>query len=355
MNNVPAGVQTGAFTVGIEFNMRVTDFTAGDIGFGTGSVAAQVTSLTGSGTTYTATITPTEQGTLTFKVPENVAFVGTVGNTASLEASVTVDLPPRVTEVDLPPRGLVQVTYPTRFSDNLGLGPRVIGVTVSFDAPTDDAIIVLQVTFSEDVSGFDATDIVLAGDADARVSDLTSVSQSVYSIEVTITNTGDGENDGSITVEIPASAVEDIDHTPEGNTAYASETANESVTIYYVPYLLVKSSSNYVSSFHSALLDPQNGPFDIILAFNEPMSGFTQQDFFSQLYTNTAQATITNWTANADRTEYTAEFTPTTDGSLGAVIVAGDFPAVNQHGIRVQHTFGFAADVDMTQPQGNAF
>ena len=332
MNNVPAGVQTGAFAVDIEFNKSVSDFTADDISFSVGSAAAEVTNLTGSGTMYTATITPTEQGIITFKVPENVAFFGTVGNAASSEASVEVDLPPRIT----------QLTYPRGFDQS----PRIIHWASSNE--NLDAIIVLQVTFSENVSGFEATDIVLAGDAAATVSDLTNVSQSVYSIEVTILDTRDGQNDGSIIVQIPASSVEDNDHTPEGNTAYSSEAANTSVTIYYVPYVQVMSSGNDLD-FNP--LPPQNGPFNITFAFSEPMSGFTQQVLFNYVYTNTAQATITNWTVNADGNEYIAEFTPTTDGSVGWLAVAGELPAENEHGLRIVRPVIFSVEVDMTKPQ----
>ncbi|MEE2527408.1 Ig-like domain-containing protein, partial [Hyphobacterium sp. HN65] len=54
----PAGPVSGAFTASFTFSEAVTGFALGDISVGNGSTS----NLSGSGTTYTATITPTADG-----------------------------------------------------------------------------------------------------------------------------------------------------------------------------------------------------------------------------------------------------------------------------------------------------
>ena len=83
ITDVPTDLQTGAFEVSIEFTEDVTGFEANDISL-TGTATATAT-RTGSGAKYTATITPTTQGSVIIKVPENVAKdVVFNANTASL-------------------------------------------------------------------------------------------------------------------------------------------------------------------------------------------------------------------------------------------------------------------------------
>ena len=85
----PSNIQTGAFDITITFSEPVTGFEQRDIVVGNGSVTA----LSGSGATYTATITPTASGTVTVDVPENVAhdYAGN-GNTPADQFSVQADI-----------------------------------------------------------------------------------------------------------------------------------------------------------------------------------------------------------------------------------------------------------------------
>ena len=87
--DVPDGTQSGEFEITITFSENVTGFDATDIELGGGVTATA--SLTGSGTNYTATITPTSSGNLTIMVPANVVEGG---NQASSTETVTIDLPP---------------------------------------------------------------------------------------------------------------------------------------------------------------------------------------------------------------------------------------------------------------------
>ena len=59
--------------------------------------------------------------------------------------------------------------------------------------------------------------------------------------------------------------------------------------------------------------DTQDGAFDAVITFTEPVSDFVQQDLS---ISGTATATIAAWTESADATTYIATITPTTSGTL---------------------------------------
>lgn len=76
------------FTVTFTFSESVTGFTSSDINVTNGSVGA----VSGSGSTYTAPITPTSNGTVTVAVGANAAFdLASNGNTAASSLSRTYD------------------------------------------------------------------------------------------------------------------------------------------------------------------------------------------------------------------------------------------------------------------------
>ena len=87
--NGPSDVQTGAFDITITFSESVVRFVQRDIAVGNGSVTA----FSGSGASYTATITPAASGTVTVDVPKNVAqdYAGN-GNRAAVQFNVQADI-----------------------------------------------------------------------------------------------------------------------------------------------------------------------------------------------------------------------------------------------------------------------
>ena len=141
----------------------MTGFVSSDISLDGTASAAVV--LNGSGTSYTATITPEEAavGNVEFHVPENVAEDGVGnGNTASQSETVPVDrVRPTTTITGVP------------------------------EQPQTDAF-VLTITFSKNVDGFDTADILLTGSATASVVTVIG-GGAVYS--ATITPTGSVEGD----------------------------------------------------------------------------------------------------------------------------------------------------------------
>ena len=85
----PTDAQNSAFDVTITFSEDVTEFEKGDVTVGNGTVTA----FSGAGATYTATITPAATGTVTVDVPANIAndAVGN-GNEVASQFSVEADI-----------------------------------------------------------------------------------------------------------------------------------------------------------------------------------------------------------------------------------------------------------------------
>ena len=171
ISDVPTDIQSGAFNITITFSESVTGFGSTDISL-TGDATATVTTLTGSGSDYTALITPTTSGDVIIQVPANVAEdTGSNPNTASDPHTVSVDLPPTVVISDVP----------------TSVQSGAFNVTI---------------TFSEDVTGFESTDISLTGDATATVTTLTG-SGAVYTATITPTTSG------NVIIQVPAGVAED--------------------------------------------------------------------------------------------------------------------------------------------------
>ncbi|WP_425155493.1 Ig-like domain-containing protein [Candidatus Palauibacter sp.] len=158
----------GAFEVTITFSEAVTGFERSEITVTNG----EVTGFSGSGTTYTAEITPSESGEVRVEVGADVAEnAAGNGNQAP---------PPFIIEVDLT-RPDVEIT-----SD------AAVPVTGRFE---------VTITFSEPVTGFEQSEIRVGN---GTVADFTEVSPSVY--DATIAPAGAGP---PVVVEVPENIAED--------------------------------------------------------------------------------------------------------------------------------------------------
>ena len=267
---VPEGVQNSAFDVTITFNESVTSFDdpVKDITFtGTASVTA---TLTGRGTTYTATIIPSAEGSLTIQVPAGAAQdTAKNGNTASDPHTVTIDL--------------------TR--------PTVESITVPADV--QNSAFNITITFTEEVTGFDnpVKDIKFTGTATATVDELTQDEgdEKIYTAKIEPTK------DGELTIQVPADATHDAAN--NGNTASSTHTVTIDQTD---PTLTITNVPS----------EPQNGAFSVTITFSEAVTGLTSFDI--SLTGVTAMATLTG-----RGTTYTATITPSTEGSLTIQVPAG--------------------------------
>ena len=316
----PPGINTitaptaanGAFDVTITFTDDVTDFDdLTDIVFDADSTAtATVTSITGSGTTYTATITPMGNGDLIFQVPAGAAK-DTAGNGNEASDAYTV-------QIDTTPPQVSTLT-----------GPNAAGAAFN-----------VTITFSEDVTDFDdLTDITFGGDSTATAT-VTSITGSGTTYTATITPTGDG----NLIVQVPAGAAKDT--AGNGNTASGTHTVTISLTGPSVAITDVPTT-------------PQNSAFDVKITFSESVTEFVASDI--SLGTGVS-ATVSLTGSGA---EYTATITPasSTEEDITLSVPAGvaknssnmTNTASSEYAIRLDTAVPLLAITDPPARVGGAF
>ena len=283
----PSAVQNGAFSATITFTEAVSDFVQADLSL-SGTATANITNWNANteNTDYTATITPTTSGTVILNVAANVATdAANNPNTAAETKTVNVD-----------------VDRPT--------------VTIGAPSGTQTGAFEATITFSETVSDFVQSDVVLTGaaasittwnannniigvkeavsdfvQADPSLSDIvTALTQTVYTATITPTASG------TVTINVAANVATDAANNP--NTAAETKTVNVDVDR---PTVTIDVPSG-----------TQTGAFEATITFSETVSDFVQSD----VVLTGAAASITTWSANTDKTVYTATITPTTSGTV---------------------------------------
>ena len=266
---VPSGPQNGVFAVITTFTGAVSDFEQSDLSLTDNTADAAITTWVASSdqTTYTAVITPTTSGSVTFGVAEGVATnAANSPNSASELQTVSVDM-------DAPG---VSISVPTDVQDG------------AFDA---------TITFTEVVSGFEQADLGLSGTATATITAWTTTDDTIYTAKITPTMSG------TVILSIAAGVATDVANNT--NAAATTQTVNVDVN---APGVSISVPS-----------DAQDSAFDVTITFTEEVSGFVQADLS---LSGTATASITSWTTT-DNTIYTAEITPTTSGTVILDVAAG--------------------------------
>lgn len=245
----PSGTQTAAFDVTITFSEDVTGFTSDDIGLTNG---ASVMSLTGMGASYTGTIKPKVTGDTTISVAADVVTdSGGSGNTAATDQTVTVDLPHNI-----------MVMAPAGYTS---------------ESPPYNAAFDITVMFTETVGAFVADDITLTPSTMATVG-TPSGSAPTY----TVTITPAANQDGTLSIQIAANAVQDSSSVNYG-------TASNTVTV----------DIDNVRPTVSSITGPsttQNGDFAVTITFNEEVDDFDAGD----LTVSGGASAPSSWTTGAD-------------------------------------------------------
>ena len=260
---VPDGVQNSAFDVTITFTEAVSGFVQSELSLG-GTASASLTawSANADDTVYTATITPTNSGTVVLNIAANVATdAANNPNTAATPQTVNVD-----------------VDRPT--------------VTIGVPSETQTGAFNTTITFSETVSGFTQSDVYLTGSAASITAWNANTDNTVYTATITPTASG------TVTIGVAANA--------------ATDAANNSNTAATAQTVTVSLDTNAPSVSISVPSSVQNSAFDATITFTETVSGFTQSDLS---LTGTATASITAWNTTDNKT-YTATITPTTSGTV---------------------------------------
>ena len=269
ISGLPSGEQKDPFTLTITFDEDVTDFMTDDLRIQPQGLA-MVTQVTGSGATYTATITPNanQEGNVTVRVKANAA-TDEAGNRSQI-SDPTSAIP-------------IDTMAPTVSISGLPSGEQ-------------NAAFMLTITFNENVTGFAKADLTVTGEATA-----TAVSGSGSGYTATITPNANQE--GDVTVRVKANAVTDA----AGNGNTVSDATDDIHIDTIAPTATITAPTT-----------SQNGAFDVTIDFGEPVSGFVVGDL------DVVGATkASNWKTNMNGPRrYRITLTPTAaDGSTGTVTI----------------------------------
>ncbi len=271
---------TGSFLATVTFSEEVNGFDVSDLTISNGT-ASNPQSLGGG--VYTATITASSTNPVTIDLAAGVATdLAGNPNTAATQLVVTLDTTP-----------------PT------------VALTTSASSPVAGAFDVTA-TFSEDVTGFDASDLQVTSGA---ASNGQAVSATVYI--ATITPSADGD----VIIEVPAAVAQDL----AGNDNEAS-TALTLTNDQTAPTVVLSTTSP----------DPVSGVFSITATFSEDVTGFELADL------TVGNGAASNFNA-ASGSVYTADVTPAADGDVTVDVAAAAAidAAGNASEAAAQFTIGF--------------
>ncbi|MDN4163330.1 beta strand repeat-containing protein [Nocardioides abyssi] len=285
----PTGPVNRAYVVTLDFSEAVSGLTLDDLVIANATASA----LSGSGASWTVTLTPATDGPVTVSLPAG-AVTDTAGNpnTASAVLTRTADLT-RPTVTLTAPAGPVKGTF-----------------TVGLDV-------------SEDVSGLALGDLVVTNGSAADLSG----DDDAYTVAITPTT------DGTVTIQLAAGAVTDAAGNGNPASAVLSRTADltrPSVTL-------------------SAPTGPHNGAFTVDLAFSEDVDGLALGDL---IVTNGSKADL-----DGSGRSYTVEVTPAADGTVTIQLAADAVTDAAGNGNAASAVLSRAADltkptVTLTAPAG---
>ncbi len=260
--------------VTVTFTKVVTGFTASDITLSNGTLS----NFIGSGSGYTFDLTPVANGLVTADIPAGVAF-------------------------DFDSRGNLVAPQFVRTYDTVA--PTVVSINRAGVSPTNAASVVYTATFSESVTGVDATDSALTttGVSGASVSGVTG-SGSTRTITV-----DSGAGSGTIRLNLTDddsildAAANILGGTGPGNGTFISGQT----------YIIDKTAPTVAMS--STAADPTNvSPVPVTVTFGESVTGFTVSDITA------VNGTVSNFTGSG--TSYSFDLTPGANGTLSADIAA---------------------------------
>ena len=286
----PADAATINFTV--TFDENVTGFEADDVELsGTAGAGAAVANFSGSGRTYAFGAAPAAGGTVTVGIPENAAEddAGN-GNEAAL------------------------------FSVNYTGAPPAPVPTITSDAqpgPATESPINFTVTFSKNVTGFNASGIVISGAA-SGIDDgsFVAVNATTYTFAVS------PAADGTVTVDVPAGAAEDSE----------DGTASAAATRFSITYAAAAPPAP--APVPTITSDAQPGPatespINFTVTFSKNVTGFEAEDVeISGAATGIDEGSF----VAVNATTYTFAVSPAADGTVRVDVpanVAADAGGIN--------------------------
>ena len=249
------------FSVSFQFTENVTGFDISDISLSNAS-ASNFVALDAA--TYTADITPDGSGDVTIDVAAAVAQDAAGNdNTAAAQASISYDaIAPSVDIQGEPANVNSLAAFPVTFE------------------------------FSEDVTGFDASDVSLSN---ATLGNFSAVDGNIYTADIT------PDGNGDITIEVAASVAQDA--AGNDNTAATQASVVYDAT---APSVDIQGEPVNVNSLAA---------FSVSFEFSEDVSGFDALDI------SVANASVSNFVAT-DANTYSADITPDGNGDISIDVAA---------------------------------
>ena len=164
-------------------------------------------------------------------------------------------------------------------------------VSIAIPSGIQNGAFEVTIVFTEAVSDFVQADLSLTGSARASITAWTTTDNITYTPRITPTTSG--EVILSIASEVATDAANNA------NTVATSQTIHVDVD---APTVTI-----------DVPLDTQTGDFDVTVTFSESVLDFEQSDL---TLTGDASVSATAWSANTEKTMYTATITPTTSGEV---------------------------------------
>ena len=288
--SVPSGTQTGAFAATITFTEAVSGFVQSDVSLSGSAASVTSWSANSEATVYTATITPTVSGTVTIGVAANVATDGANNqNTAATAQSVIVTI--------------LDTTQPSAT-----ISVETEHVTSASDSVHVNSPFKMTITFTEPVSDFEQSDILLYKGR-VEISNFNASDPTTYTADVT---PAIDEDNRYLSIVVPSGAATDAAGNPNRQAASPNvyidmERPNT--------HLTVPTSDVTTETFTVSVKFAQYAYWRA-----EQPYGFEQSDL--SLDNNTAGATVTGWSSGTDHIT-TATITVTKSGSVTFGVAEG--------------------------------
>ncbi|WP_278923712.1 Ig-like domain-containing protein [Pseudophaeobacter profundi] len=327
------GPLNGAQSAVITLSEASTDFTLADL-----TLTNANATLSGSGTSYTAVLTPLADGSVALSVAAGT-FSDAAGNmnaAASNEVTTTYDgTAPVIRPIgdisfEADPSGTRRIGFSTIVDDNVDSGISPIfslnGVVIAtpYDFPIGANLIKINAT---DSAGNQAVEeeftITITPGA---VPDSPVLTTTVINTNRSMTIGGTAEADGTVRITFPDASVQTV--TATGGTFSVTSAADMTGGTVSVT---VENSLGYVSPAATVDLFPDyDAPTISIGAFTGPLNGAQSAEItLSEASTDftLADLSLTNASAtlSGSGTSYTAVLTPVADGSVTLSVAAGTF------------------------------
>jgi len=273
-STAPSLTHTG-IPVAVTFSEPVVNFVVDDISVTNGTAG----SFSGSGSNYTFTVNPSVSGSVAISLASGIA-TDLAGNENSASNTIT-----RVVDMVAP----------------------IVAITTLVSSPTLQTPIPFTISFSEEVTGFTLSDLLVVN---ATAGNFMAVGPTSYSVD--ISPVGHPTLNVDVEVSLPAGRVFDM----AGNGNSASDSG--------VPATIRFDNHSPTVSLASGVSDPTNtSVINVNVVFSESVTGFDSNDI---LVTN---GVISNFSGSG--TTYTFEITPNAEGVVSAYIPAdsAEDPASN--------------------------